>query len=381
MSKSGQEQVKSLRVLQVCHDYQGPFQNVCRLYCEAFSSSHVTTLYLRGSEDASVVEATGGDRVLFFEQREGSLRGFKLALIFRLAGIFRKNRYDIVIAHRYKAIYLTGIMSYFFPIAVLLGVAHEHSVFKRITRALFVTFWRRNIHLLAVSDSVRQDVLRYCPSLGLQHRIHTLENALDPQLATELLSPEEARRELGIPDHVYCYAAVGRLVAKKNHDVLLRAYAEIVSPDNCLVIVGSGPRYASLLSLSRDLGIEPNVIFTGNVPGAYRIYRAFDGFVFTSGVEEAFGIVLLEAMLAEIPIICSDAAGPREVVGDAGLLFEAGNAKILAKQMKVLEEMDLNERQELQFRGKSRFFAEYTMEQFVRRLNSLPVFNDYRELY
>ena len=147
------------------------------------------------------------------------------------------------------------------------------------------------------------------------------------------------------------------------------------------MIVGGGPRYASLLSLSRDLGIEPNVIFTGNVPGAYRIYRAFDGFVFTSGVEEAFGIVLLEAMLAEIPIICSDAAGPREVVGDAGLLFEAGNAKILAKQMKVLEEMDLNERQELQFRGKSRFFAEYTMEQFVRRLNSLPVFNDYRELY
>ncbi|MCZ6502694.1 MAG: glycosyltransferase [Gammaproteobacteria bacterium] len=380
MSESKQEQAKSLRVLQVCHDYEGPFQNVCSLYCEAFANSHVTTLYLQGPEERSVVEATGGDTVLFFDQQKGSLRGFKLASIFRLAGIFRKNRYDIVIAHRYKAIYLAGIMSYFFPIAVLLGVAHEHKVFKRITRSLFVTFWRRNIHLVAVSDSVRQDVLRYCPSLAVQHRIHTLENALNSQLAAELLSPEEARRELGLPEHVYCYGAVGRLVGKKNHDLLLIAYSEIASPDNCLVIVGSGPKYAGLVSLTRDLGIERNVIFAGNVHRAYRIYRAFDAFVFASGSREAFGIVLLEAMLAEIPIICSDASGPKDVVGSAGLLFEAGNAQTLARQMKVMEKLDSDKRQELQVRGRSRLFAEYTVEQFVRRLHALQVFRGYREL-
>ena len=378
MSESEQEQAKSLRVLQVCHDYEGPFQSVCRLYCEAFANSHVTTLYLRGAENPSVVDATGGDTVLFFEQ--GSLRGIKLASIFRLAGTFRKNRYDIVIAHRYKAIYLVGVMSYFFPITILLGVAHEHNVFKRITRALFITFFRRNIHLLAVSDSVRQDVLRYCPSLAVQHRIHTLENALNPQLATELLSPKEAKRELGLPEHIYCFGTVGRLVGKKNHDLLLTAYSEISSPDNCLVIVGNGPRYAGLVSLSRDLGIEQNVIFTGNVQRAYRIYRAFDAFVFTSGSKEAFGIVLLEAMLAEIPIICSDANGPKEVVGSAGLLFEAGNAQTLAIQMKVMEKLDPDKREELRVLGRSRLFAEYTVEQFTRRLHALPVFAGYRQL-
>ncbi len=378
--ESSPEKNKSLRVLQVCHDYEGPFQSVCRLYCEAFANSHVTTLYLRGHEEQSVVEATGGDKVLFFEHQEGSLRGFKLASIFRLAGIFRKNHYDIVIAHRYKAIYLAGIMSCFFPIAVLLGVAHEHNVFKRITRSLFVTFWRRNIHLLAVSDSVRQDVLRYCPSLAVQHRIHTLENALNSELAAELLSPEEARRELGLSERVYCYGAVGRLVEKKNHDLLLIAYSEIASPDNCLVIVGSGRMYTGLVSLSRDLGIEDQVIFAGKVHSAYRIYRAFDAFVFASGAKEAFGIVLLEAMLAEIPIICSDASGPKEVVGSAGLLFEAGNAQSLARQMKVMEKLDSNKRRELQVLGRSRLFAEYTVEQFARWLRALPVFNEYREL-
>ncbi len=185
---------------------------------------------------------------------------------------------------------------------------------------------------------------------------------------------------MGLPEHVYCYGAVGRLVGKKNHDLLLAAYSEIASPDNCLVIVGSGPKYADLVSLSRDLGIEQNVIFAGNVHHAYRIYRAFDAFVFTSGSKEAFGIVLLEAMLAEIPIICSDASGPKEVVGSAGLLFETGNAQTLARQMKVMEKLDSNKRQELQVKGKSRLFAEYTVEQFVRKLHALPVFNECGEL-
>jgi glycosyltransferase involved in cell wall biosynthesis len=371
---AGQGEARSLRVLQICHDYEGPFQSVCRHYCEAFSDSHVTTLYLRGCEEESVVEATGGNLVLFFGQRQGSLKGFKLASIFRLVRVFRKNRYDVVIAHRYKAIYLAGIMSYFFPIAVLLGVAHEHGVFKRKTRSLFINLWRRNIHVLAVSDSVRCDVLRYCPSLAQQGRIHTLENAIDPQLKSELLSREDARRELGLPVDVYCYGAVGRLVAKKNHDLLLRAYSKVASPENCLVIAGNGPGYASLVSLARDLGIGQNVILAGHVPLAYRVYPAFDAFVFTSGFEEAFGIVLLEAMLAEIPIICSDASGPGEVVDDAGLLFESGDAQTLAKQMKVMESLDAEERREMQVRGRARLFEEYTTEQFARRLHALPVF-------
>lgn len=374
------ENRKSLRVLQLCHDYEGPFQRVCHLYCKAFENSHVTTLYLRGPENSSVTEVTGGDSVLFFEQKEGSLRGLKLASIFRLVNVFREGRYDIVIAHRYKAIYLAGVMSYIFPIAVLLGVVHEHNVFKRITRALFVTFWRRNIHLLSVSDSVHQDVVRSCPSLAAQGRIHTLENALDPQLAGELLRADEARQELDIPGQIFCFGVVGRLVAKKNHDLLLTAYSEIASAENRLVIVGSGPRYDSLVSQSHDLGINKNVIFAGEVQGAFRLYRAFDAFVFTSDPREAFGIVLLEAMLAEVPIICSDASGPREVVRDAGLLFEAGNAEDLARQLEVMEKLAADKRRELQALGTIRLEDDYTIEQFVRRLHALPILNSYKKL-
>ena len=48
--------------------------------------------------------------------------------------------------------------------------------------------------------------------------------------------------------------------------------------------------------------------------------------------------------------------------------------------MKVMEKLDSNKRRELQVLGRSRLFAEYTVEQFARRLRALPVFNEYREL-
>jgi|TARA_B100002003_G_scaffold222346_1_gene226099 glycosyltransferase involved in cell wall biosynthesis len=379
-SMSESDQVKALRVLQVCHDYKGPFQGVCHQYNEAFPNSHVTTLYLQGPEDPSVVQATGGDRVLFLEQRAGSLKGLKLALLFRMARLFREHHYDIVIAHRYKAIYLTGILSCFFPIAVLLGVAHDHNVFKRRMRALFVTFWRRNIHLVAVSDSVRQDILRCCPSLEVQGRVHKLENAIDPGTADELLSSEEAKNELGIPQDRYCYGIVGRLVAWKNHDFLLTAYAEVASKGDCLVIVGAGTEYSRLVSRSRDLGIANNVIFAGKVHHARRIFRAFDTFLFVSGAREAFGVVLLEAMLAEVPVICSDASGPKEVIGGAGLLFEAGNVQALAQQMKIVRDLEPSKRQELQSRAKSRLFDEYTEQRLMQKLHALSVFKGYGDL-
>ncbi len=378
MSKS--DQVKTLRVLQVCHDYKGPFQGICHQYSEAFPNSHVTTLYLQGPEDPSVAQATGGDAVLFFEQRAGSLKGLKLALLFRMARLFSEHHYDIVIAHRYKAIYLTGILSCFFPIAVLLGVAHDHGVFKRRMRALFVTRLRRNIHLVAVSDSVRQDILSCCPSLADQERVHKLENAIDPKVESELLSREEAREALGVPQNTFCFGIVGRLVAWKNHDLLLSAYAEVAVPGDCLVIVGEGAEYSRLVLLSQDLGIAGSVIFAGKVDHAWRIFRAFDAFLFVSSAREAFGVVLLEAMLAEVPVICTNASGPKEVVGAAGLLFEDENAQALAQQMKVMKNMKPGERQELQSLAKSRLFDQYTEERMVQKLHALLLFEGYGDL-
>lgn len=361
-----------LRILQISHDYSGPFTDICRMYNGAFPNANITTLYLRGSESSQVTKATGSDRVIYFGQRQGSLRGIKFSSIFQLAKIFRQNRFDLVIAHRYKAIYLAGIMSYFFTIPLLIGVAHEHSVFKRFTRALFVTFWRRKIQLLAVSDSVAEDILKYCPSLAAQNRVHTIENAIDEMLADQILTRDAARKRLGIQADKFCFATVGRLVEKKDHEVLISAYAGIANENNCLVLVGSGSRESELKKLVHDLGLGDKVIFTGMIADAYQIYCAFDVFVFTSGAKEAFGIVLLEAMLAKVPIICSDARGPKSVVADTALVFKQGDIKALEAQMCHMESVDYKARTNLVEKALDRLRSKYTLSIFNSKLQALP---------
>jgi len=336
--KSGD--IAGLKVLQICHDYEGPFQSVCQQYNTAFSSGHVTTLYLRGKPDQSVVARTGGDEVIFLDQGEGALSGIKWTTIFRVFKIFRHTSFDVVIAHRYKSIYLAGLMSYFFPIRVILGVVHEHKVFKRITRSLFVTFWRKQIVILTVSESVTRDVETCCPGLGRQNRLFTLNNGIDVALTARLLGRDDARCFLGVPTDVLLLGTVGRLVAKKNHALLLQAFAAADLPANTsLLLVGSGPEEARLKALCAELKIENQVVFAGHIPDAFRYLRALDIFVFSSGDAEAFGIVLLEAMLAEVPIISSNASGPAEVVGDTGWLFDLLKEDDLARVLNLVAGM------------------------------------------
>ena len=59
---------------------------------------------------------------------------------------------------------------------------------------------------------------------------------------------------------------------------------------------------------------------------------AFDQFALTS-VEEAFGLVLLEAMIARLPMVATDAGGIAEVVGECCRLFEPGDAESIAAEM------------------------------------------------
>ena len=74
------------------------------------------------------------------------------------------------------------------------------------------------------------------------------------------------------------------------------------------------------------------MLLLGKIPLARQYFKAFDCFVLASD-HEPFGMVLLEAMAANLPIISSDCGGAPEVVGDTGLLFELGNDENKPKRM------------------------------------------------
>ncbi|MDR2365745.1 MAG: glycosyltransferase, partial [Zoogloeaceae bacterium] len=97
-----------------------------------------------------------------------------------------------------------------------------------------------------------------------------------------------------------------------------------------LAILGSGRDEAALKTLARELNVAESVRFPGQIPEAWRHFKAFDVFALSSD-NEPFGMVLLEAMAAGVPLICSDCGGGREVVEDIGELFPFGNVKMLAQ--------------------------------------------------
>lgn len=164
---------------------------------------------------------------------------------------------------------------------------------------------------------------------------------------------------------------MGRLVSKKRHEVLIDALARSGLSNIRVVLVGGGPQESTLKRHVARLGLDSQIVFTGAVNDAWRYLKAFDAFVLTSGAEEAFGIVLLEAMLAEVPIISSDAAGPKEVAGDAALLFASGDAADLARTMARVMNMDRKELDELTNTGCQRLETRFDMEGFRKRLWSI----------
>ncbi len=335
----------------------------------AFRHHHVTTVYVCGEESEAVRRQTGGDEVIFLGQPTAAMRGIKFRTLFLIARLFRRNSFDVVIAHRYKPIYFAGVMSYFFRIPVLLAVVHEHDVFRRPTRRLFITFWCRNIVCVGVSATVSANIEKYCGNLTQAGRLYTLPHAIDSNWRNNLLPRDQVRQDFGIKPGTFLVGTIGRLIDKKEQHVLIDAFAHFqVDKDASLIVIGDGPNESRLRARVADLGIESRVTFAGRVDDAYRLLRALDVFVLPSGTMEAFGMVLLEAMLAGIPVVASDAPGPAEVVGDSGLLFESGDAPSLTARLVEIHAMAPASRARLIARAQERLDEQYTLAAFEQRI-------------
>lgn len=133
---------------------------------------------------------------------------------------------------------------------------------------------------------------------------------------------------------------VGRLVALKNVETIIKAFANMNNSDNVLVIVGDGPERGRLEQIASERNV--NVIFTGRLEGEelYQWYNIASAFVLAS-YQESFGSVTNEALLAGCKCLISCKAGSACLIEDGknGYTFEPMNVNDLTEKMiKVLEE-------------------------------------------
>lgn len=171
-----------------------------------------------------------------------------------------------------------------------------------------------------------------------------LESELDNPLSSTAL--KNIREALGMrfgadldkydTDHQKIIGIFSRLSPWKGQDVVLRALARL--PDVRAVFAGAAlfgeEAYADRLQkISRELGLSERILFLGHRSDVSALMRATDIVVHPSVDPEPFGLTLVEAMLAGVPLIASDAGASTEILenGRYGLLTPPGDDEALAQ--------------------------------------------------
>lgn len=177
----------------------------------------------------------------------------------------------------------------------------------------------------------------------------------------------------------FVWLTVNFLHPRKRIDLFLRAFAEFKArvPDAAALVVGAGPEADALGALARELSIADAVTFTGFVPDkqlpAY--YGASDVYVHTCK-NESFGLSVLEASAAGLPVIAVNEGGPREILENnvTGVLVDPAPGAI-ARAVYALA-LDPAQRARMGAAGRLRANALYSWERGAREfLNVVKQFN------
>lgn len=332
-------------VLQFCHGYDGPFLDCARQYAALFvgTTYKVCTVYLTGKPSAEVEQCSASDEVIFLDYSSRQVRGLKLKAIRDLKRIAASRDFKFCIAHRFKPIYV-ALLGSDLPV---IGVHHAFGDYKRRTRQLFANFFRKRLALLGVSNAVRDD-MRDCLPSWTPERIETLYNRIDiAAVQAAQVTREAAREYLSLPQEAWIVGNVGRLHPDKDQATLIRGFAQALPQlpkGSLLVIMGAGRLEAQLKALADELMVTESVRFLGQVAHGRDYFKAFDTFALSSD-HEPFGMVLLEAMAAGVPLIGSDCGGGREVIEGVGLLFPLGDTLALAAALCHMAGLDGEQRE------------------------------------
>ena len=151
-----------------------------------------------------------------------------------------------------------------------------------------------------------------------------IANGCDTAAIAAAAAAARARRPAGASPTLLM---VARLDPIKDQATLLRAFAAAAPRGWQLRLVGEGPERPRLEQLARQLGLDPAAVLPGAHTAIPELLGQADLFAFSTTVAEGFGIALIEAMAAGLPLLASDVPACRQLLagGAAGELLPAGD--------------------------------------------------------
>ena len=254
--------------------------------------------------------------------------------------IAKEGNFDVIHAHDWLVAYAAKTLknSYNIPIVATIHATEagrNSGIHDETQRYINDTEWMLTYEASEVivnSNYMKNELQRL---FGLPYeKINVVPNGVNLNLFNGIERDYNFRRKFAM-DNEKIILFMGRLVYEKGVQHLIAAMPKILNGyhDAKLVICGKGAMLDELKAEANAMGIGNKVYFAGYMNGkdVQRMYKAADIAVFPS-TYEPFGIVALEAMLSENPIVVSDIGGLNEIVQhrENGMKAYCGNANSIA---------------------------------------------------
>ena len=197
--------------------------------------------------------------------------------------------------------------------------------------------------IICCSDYMKEEISSLFGPFA--HELTVIPNGVEPEQFVKL--PKRPRFKIDANDKVVFF--IGRLVPEKGIWHLVQAFPQVLYqiPNAKLVIGGKGPSKDLLDQAALELGINNRIVYTGFIKEETRnyLYHRAQVAVFPS-LYEPFGIVALEAMATNTPVIVGDVGGLSDIVQDGfnGLKVKPGDIDDLANAIiRILSNQELAE--------------------------------------
>ena len=258
------------------------------------------------------------------------LLGRLMAIVFET--IFAARRHDVIYANSQKAFVLSALAvavsrrPLIWHLHDIISAAHFGAMQRRLQVALANGFARR----VVVPSTACADA--FVAEGGKSALAVVVPNGLD--IAAETDTPAQIRQQLQLPEGPLV-GVFSRLAAWKGQHVVLQALALVPGVHAIIAgdaLFGEQAYAAKLRQMVIDLDLGDRVHFLGQRHDVPLLMRACDAVVHPSIDPEPFGRTLVEAMLAGVPVIATDAGAASDILdaGRAGTLVPPGDADALA---------------------------------------------------
>jgi glycosyltransferase involved in cell wall biosynthesis len=295
----------------------------------------VATFYSRGpfSEDLR----SAGVRVLSLEKRG---RGDTVGFLYRLVGLARREKPDILHAYMEAANVLTSILK-----PLLAGMRIVWGMRCSIKDLRYYDRFERAIATLEPKLAAAADLIIVNSHAGAKSaaaqgfprgKMVVVPNGIE---TNEFRRDEEARRrlraELGLSDREFLVGRVGRLHPIKDYPTFLRSAARLhrLHPSVKFLCLGGGSAEETAIvhRLIADLNLRDCVSVLGPRRDVAAVYSALDIFVSSSSAGEGFPNVIAEAMACETPCVVTDTGDSAFVVGTSEHVVPPGSPDALTQ--------------------------------------------------